>query len=117
MKYKARDTSEKIINKDYSKEIIFGLNDFKEKGHLLQIVTIPANTKQRLHSHKIQTEVYFILKGETVINITGKDYLSKPGDSFIVDPGEQHFLWNKTDKSFKLIVFKINMVENSDDTK
>lgn len=64
----------------------------------------------------MQTEVYYILEGETIINIQGKDYLAKAGDAFIMEPKDEHFLWNKSDKDFKLLVFKINMPEETDDT-
>ncbi len=107
---------EQVAKKDYSKEIIFSLKDFQEKGHLLQIVTIPPNTKQRLHVHEVQTEVYFALEGECIINLEGKDFFTKKGDAFVASPGDRHFLWNKSDKEFRLLVFKINMPENSDDT-
>jgi mannose-6-phosphate isomerase-like protein (cupin superfamily) len=116
MNYKPANSSKKIVKKDYSKEILFSLQDFKEKGHLLQVVTIPPNTRQRLHHHIIQTEVYFIVEGETIISINGKDHLAKPGDAFINHPGDKHSLWNKTGKDFKLAVFKINMPDDSDDT-
>lgn len=116
MKYKTSTESKVLVKKDYSKRIIFSLEDFNAKGHLLQVVTIPALTKQRMHFHHKQTEVFYILDGETVININGKDYLAKAGDAFICEPGDKHFLWNKTDKEFKLVVFKINMSEDTDDT-
>lgn len=116
MKFKSASVGETITKKDYSKRIIFSLDDFEEEGHLLQTVTIPPNTKQRRHSHSIQTEVFYILEGETIININDVDYLAKAGDAFICSPGDKHFLWNKSNKEFKLIVFKINMPKNSDDT-
>lgn len=116
MKYKVVSEGQIDTKKDYSKRIIFSLSDFLEKGHMLQTVTIPPNTKQRKHYHNIQTEVFYILDGETVININGSDYLAKPGDAFICEPKDKHYLWNKTDKEFKLVVFKINKIENSDDT-
>ena len=117
MKYKASTESKEIVKKDYSKRIILSLADFKEKGHLLQTVTIPANTKQRKHFHHKQTEVFYILEGETVININDIDYVAKPGDAFICEPSDKHFLWNKSNEEFKLVVFKINLDENSDDTE
>ena len=116
MKYKSASEGEGITKKDYRKKIIFSLADFEEKGHLLQLVTIPPNTKQRMHSHNKQTEVFYILEGETIITINGKDYLAKPGDAFISSPGDVHNLWNKTDRDFKLVVFKINMPEGDVDT-
>lgn len=117
MKYKSNKDGELILRNDYSKKILLNLNDFKEKGHLLQVVTIPPQTKQRMHSHSKQTEVFYILKGETVITINNQDFLAKPGDSFICEPGDIHNLWNKTDKDFELVVFKINYPEGDEDTK
>lgn len=117
MKYKPSSEGQVLIKKDYSKKIIFSYDEFLEKGHLLQVVTIPALTKQRKHFHHTQTEVFYILEGETVININGTDYLARPGDAFICEPGDKHFLWNKTEKEFKLVVFKINISEGSDDTQ
>lgn len=114
MKYKSCSEGVDIIKKDYRKKIIFSLDDFQEKGHLLQVVTIPPHTKQRLHSHRVQTEVFYILEGETIITINGVDYAAKPGDAFISSPGDVHNLWNRTEKEFKLLVFKINLPENDD---
>ncbi|OGK24777.1 hypothetical protein A2954_00920 [Candidatus Roizmanbacteria bacterium RIFCSPLOWO2_01_FULL_37_12] len=116
MKYKSLNEGEELVKKDYRKKIIFSLNDFQEKWYLLQVVTIPPKTKQRMHSHNKQTEVFYILEGETIIIVNGKDYLAKPGDAFISSPGDIHNLWNKTGKDFKLVVFKINMPEGEDDT-
>lgn len=117
MKYKRAGTGDEVVKEDYRKRIIFSSEDFEEKGHLLQIVTIPPNTRQRLHSHLKQTEVFYILEGETVIRINGVNHLAGPGDAFICSPGEVHNLWNKTDKEFKLVVFKINLPEGEEDTQ
>lgn len=115
MKYKTLSDGNTIVLKDYSKRIIFTNDDFIDKKHVLQIVTIPPQTKQRMHYHKKQTEVFYVIEGETVININGKDYVSKPGDAFICEPNDRHYLWNTSDKEFKLIVFKINKDKDSDD--
>jgi quercetin dioxygenase-like cupin family protein len=98
------------------KKIIFSLNDFDEKGHLLQVVTIPPNTRQRIHSHDQQTEVFYILEGEATMTINGFDYLTKPGDAFICSPGDVHNVWNKIDNDFRLVVFKINLPEVGEDS-
>jgi hypothetical protein len=50
MKYRSSTEGEEIVKKDYRKKIIFSLDDFDEKGHLLQVVTIRPETRQRLHS-------------------------------------------------------------------
>jgi len=116
MKYRSSHEGDEVVKKDYRKKIIFSLDDFDEKGHLLQVVTIPPNTRQRVHSHHKQTEVFYILEGETLITINGVDYPAKPGDAFICSPGDVHNLWNKTDREFRLVVFKINLPEEGEDT-
>jgi quercetin dioxygenase-like cupin family protein len=105
-----------ILKKDYKKKIIFSPDDFDEKGHLLQVVTIPPHTRQRMHSHEEQTEVFYILGGEATITINGVDHLAEPGDAFICSPGDVHNVWNKTNKDFRLLVFKINLPEKGEDS-
>jgi len=116
MKHRPATDGQEIVKKDYRKKIIFSLDDFDEKGHLLQVVTIPPSTRQRLHSHKKQTEVFYILEGEATIAINDVDYPASPGDAFICSPGDVHNVWNKTDKEFRLVVFKINLPEDKEDS-
>lgn len=82
MKYRASTDGTEIIKKDYRKKIIFSLDDFDEKGHLLQLVTIPPDTRQRRHSHDKQTEVFFILEGQAILTINEVDYPAQAGDAF-----------------------------------
>jgi len=82
MKYRSSTEGKEIVKKDYRKKIIFSPEDFDETGHLLQVVTIPPATRQRLHSHRVQTEVFYILEGEATITINDVDYLARPGDAF-----------------------------------
>lgn len=114
MKYRTNEEAEEIVKQDYSKKIIFGLDDFGNNGHLFQTVTIPPKTKQREHWHHKLTEVFYILEGECHIFINAKDYLAKPGDAFICSPGDKHNLWNKSDQPFTLAVFKYDVPEGDD---
>lgn len=117
MKYKSSGEGEYLTKKDYSKKIIFSLQDFHSKGHLLQEVIIPPNTKQRSHYHDKQTEVWYILQGEAYFYLNNIEYFVKPGDALIGSPKEAHFVWNKSDKELHILVFKIDMPEDSDDTQ
>lgn len=116
MKYRSSTEGREIVKQDYRKKIIFSLGDFDEKGHLLQVVTIPANTRQRVHSHARQTEVFYILEGEAIITVNDMDYPARPGDAFICSPGDVHNVWNQTDQEFRLVVFKINLPEGEEDS-
>lgn len=114
MKYKSSQEGSFDHKPDYSKKIILSLVDFDNDGHLLQEVIIPPNTKQRKHKHFIQTEVFYILEGRCEIYINDKKYDASAGDAFVCEPGDEHWLWNKSDKEFKLIVFKINKPDDDD---
>ncbi len=114
MKYIPSGAGETIDRADYSKRIVFSSEDFAEGGHLLQVVTIPARTKQRLHTHREQTEVFYILEGEALMYIDGKEFLAKPGDAFICSPGDEHNVWNQSDRGFRLLVFKIGLPQEDD---
>jgi len=114
MKFRPAGSGEIIEEEDYSKTVIFSAEDFEEEGYLLQVVTVPPRTRQRLHLHRQQTEVFYVLEGRAKIEISGEEYLTRPGDAFICSPGERHSLWNQTDRDFKLAVFKINRPEGED---
>ncbi len=116
MKYRPSTEGQEIVKEDYKKKIIFSLDDFDEKGHLLQVVTIPPNTRQRMHFHHKQTEVFYILEGEATITLNDVDYPARPGDAFICSPGDVHSVWNKIDRDFRLVVFKINLPEDEEDS-
>ena len=117
MKYRSASEGEEVVKQDYRKRIIFSLEDFDEKGHLLQVVTIPAHTRQRLHYHEKQTEVFYILGGDAILTINAVGTPARPGDAFICSPGDVHSVWNKTDREFKLVVFKINLPEEGEDSQ
>jgi len=114
MKYKSSKEGVFDQKLDYTKKIILSREDFGNDGHLLQEVIIPPHTKQRKHKHLIQTEIFYIEEGECEIYINGKKFDAIAGDAFICEPGDEHWLWNKSDSDFTLIVFKIKKPEDDD---
>ena len=114
MKYTPAGSGQVVEEEDYSKTIIFSGDDFAEEGHLLQVVTVPPRTKQRLHLHQQQTEVFYVLEGQAMIEIGGEGVLARPGDAFICGPEDRHSLWNQSGREFRLVVFKINRPEADD---
>jgi mannose-6-phosphate isomerase-like protein (cupin superfamily) len=115
MKYVSGGKGRVVTKSDYSKEILLELKDFKQPGHLLQVVTNTARTKQRLHYHKKQTEVWYILQGEATWIVNDIEYKVKPGDSFIIEPGDTHQADNMGDIDMKVLVFKINLPADDED--
>ena len=114
MKYTNLEKAENITKSDYSKKVLFSLQDFLPKAHQLQTVTIPPQTRQRSHYHTIQTEVFYILEGQGEVGLAGEVYDARPGDAFICSPNEIHYYWNKTDSNFVFLVFKIDYPEVDD---
>lgn len=113
-KYTPAGSAETVQEVDYSKMIIFSADDFEEEGHLLQVVTVPPRTRQRLHFHREQIEVFYVLEGQALIRLGGEDFVARPGDAFVCSPGDKHSLWNESDEDFRLVVFKINTPAEDD---
>lgn len=117
MKYNSLSKVKPIIKPDYSKKILFNPDDFVQPGHLLQVVTIPPKTKQRIHFHHKQTEVFYVLFGTAILTINDAEYQTTPGDAFICSPGDRHNLWNQSDENYEILVFKIDLQSNDEDTE
>ena len=60
--------------------------------------------------------MFYILEGEATITINKVDYLAKPRDAFICALGDVHNLYNKTDAEFRLVISKINLPEDREDS-
>lgn len=116
MKYISLSSITPDIRKDYSKRVIFNIDDLPPGGHMVQEVSIPPQTKQRPHYHNLQTEIFYILEGECHIFINNEEFVAKPGDTFVCSPKDVHNLWNKSDNTFSLLVLKINRPVNDEDT-
>ena len=116
MKIKKASEGTLIQKSDYSKKIIFDYDDFDQKGHLLQTVIIPANTTQRAHFHNLQTEIWYILEGESYFYVNDIEYFVEKGDAMIGKPKEVHYVVNKTNQDCLILVFKIDKPIEGDDT-
>jgi quercetin dioxygenase-like cupin family protein len=112
-KYLKSNQGKWIECEGYEKKIILTEKDLNCKGSLLQVIKINPKTKIEPHFHKKMTEVFFILKGEAVIFIEGKNYRLKPGDTLVCHPNEVHGAKNDSNEEFEYLVFKTN-VEKDD---
>ncbi len=55
-----------------------------------------------LHKHA-QAEVYYILFGEGVVTISGKDYSVRPGTAVFIPGGAEHGVWNTGTEVLRLL--------------
>ncbi|MDK2869992.1 MAG: hypothetical protein PWP39_1227 [Pyrococcus sp.] len=78
------------------------------EGSYAQIVEIKPKEKVGKHYHKEQYELFYIISGEAKLGIGSEEYHAKPGDIYLVKPGEIHWVENTSEESFKLLVVKLN---------
>ena len=48
-----------------------------------------------VHWHD-EFEIIYVKSGFLTVNISGENYIGKPGDAFVVSPGNLHFMGSKT---------------------
>ena len=46
------------------------------------------------HRHELFTEIYFLISGNGIMTVNGKELLVETGDTIVINPGEVHFLKN-----------------------
>ncbi|MES1222949.1 MAG: cupin domain-containing protein [Bacteroidota bacterium] len=49
-----------------------------------------------VHYHPFQTEYFSVLSGEITVRINNEVRIMKEGESFVLEPGIQHSMWNKS---------------------
>lgn len=95
----------------YKKRILAGEAELG-KGSLVQIVRIGPGNEVKPHYHGRQTEFFYILEGEALLSIAGKEYHAKPGETYITKPHDTHSVKNEGTEDFELLVFKSNWRED-----
>ena len=55
-----------------------------------EVAVFNQHATQDRHYHKKGTEIYMVLEGKMVIEVTGRDYVLQPGDMIIVNPNATH---------------------------
>jgi quercetin dioxygenase-like cupin family protein len=114
MKHQPPGAGRTFRAEDYEKLVIFPPGAFTEPGHELEVVIVPPHTTMRSHYHRERTEVLFVLHGESEVFIGEKRHPSGPGDAFICEPGESHYVRNMSDQDFRILVFKIDLPSEDD---
>ena len=58
------------------------------------------------HYHNEVEETFYFLSGSGKIKINDKEYITKPGDAFRVEPKETHEIINENDEPLKMVFIK-----------
>lgn len=98
-----------VSGKNYQKRIL--IEDLKGKINLIEDVIIEPKGEIPIHGHKFTDEIFYITENSAIMIVNEKEFEVKPGDMIYVDKEEEHGFRNKSEKDFKMIVFKINFQE------
>lgn len=99
----------------YYKKVLLKGKDIGAEGAIFQIVRFPKGLKIGPHYHKKQTEIFYVSKGNALLEINGKKYSAKIGSSFLIKPNDLHAIDNSKGKEdFEMAIFKVNEPEEND---
>ncbi|MCK4524915.1 MAG: cupin domain-containing protein [Candidatus Andersenbacteria bacterium] len=98
-----------VKGKSYQKRIL--IKELKEKINLIEDVIVVPKGEIPCHSHDFTDEIFYIINNSAIMIVNNKEFKVNPGDMIYVDKNESHGFRNKSDKEFKMIVFKINFQE------
>jgi mannose-6-phosphate isomerase-like protein (cupin superfamily) len=63
------------------------------------------------HYHKHTEEVFWLLEGEALFWINGDEYIAKPGEVIIMEPGDKHNITNERDSDLVFVFAKSPRLE------
>lgn len=92
----------------YRKRVLLTGHDLASEGTLVQVVVIPPKSAIGAHYHKTSREFYYVMAGESILVVNGKQARLRPGHMLLTEPGDVHSLHNEGVEEFELLVFKTN---------
>jgi quercetin dioxygenase-like cupin family protein len=85
---------------------------FLERGAIPQLMTfakavfLPGQEVDQ-HVHKTMFEVFYILSGKAIFQVSGEDMMVETGDCLTIEPGEVHKQSNPFDEQVEWLYFGI----------
>ncbi|MBD3230727.1 MAG: cupin domain-containing protein [Candidatus Lokiarchaeota archaeon] len=64
------------------------------------------------HYHKEVEETFYFISGSCKMLIDDREFITKPGDAFRVEPNKSHYMKNEHDKPVKMIFIKCPYIPN-----
>jgi quercetin dioxygenase-like cupin family protein len=97
--------AQQIVNTSNKQTIEFITTAKASGGALLEMIsTWYANSpKPRAHYHPVQKEFFIILEGELTVTLNDKTTVFKQNETFEIEKGNVHAMWNASDKIAKAL--------------
>lgn len=108
MKIIQLDGDEWQEGRGYRKWRLLSAGALRQAGALLQVVVVPPGSHIPPHSHATSVEVYVVRRGVCELIVNGERHEMRPGDVLLMEPGDVHELFNRSNEDFELLVFKTN---------
>jgi mannose-6-phosphate isomerase-like protein (cupin superfamily) len=77
----------------------------------------PSGAGGPLHSHRDSTEVYFVLEGELMATVRGKEYQVKKGELIYISPSAEHRAENRGKETCRFMAINSPLSEDVTETK
>lgn len=102
--------------KDKSEIIeIFHPNNSEIKNQSLALAVVAPQKRTKLHHHKNSEEVYFVLEGDGIIYLDGKEFKAEKNNAVLIKTGLKHNIKNTGSKELKFLCIS-SPAYNHDDT-
>lgn len=79
-----------------------------DKSRLFSVMILEKGCSIGRHGHTDETEIYYVLEGEGVINDNGTQQPFRKGDCSVCGGGAFHSVSNEKDETLKIVAVIIN---------
>jgi len=80
----------------------------KGQVQMLNWSQLPVGKSFALHYHEDMQEIFVIINGQVSVTVDGETHELARGDAIIVQPTEQHQMFNACDQNVEYLVFGIS---------
>ncbi|MEM8679592.1 MAG: cupin domain-containing protein [Planctomycetota bacterium] len=70
---------------------------------------LPQGSRFQRHYHEDMQEAFIILNGEVTMRVEQADYRLAAGDMILIDPREEHTMWNESQEDVAYVVIGITL--------
>ena len=74
--------------------------------------TMPPNTKEKTHYHKVSQQFFYVLDGSLSIKFQGKSHMLEKGEGYHVEPGVKHQVENNSNMAVNFLVISEPSTQN-----
>jgi mannose-6-phosphate isomerase-like protein (cupin superfamily) len=83
----------------------------------IALIRYPSGAGCPFHSHRETTEVYFVLEGELMATVGGKEYQVKKGELIYIPPPAEHRAENRGKETCRFMAINSPLSEDVTETK